>query len=176
VTATYLGSVTIGGSMPGAAAVGIAGAAGINTLLPDLLAQIASLLSWTPTPISLTAQLSTLQSMIAGINAQITLGVPPPSLASQLAALAALIASLQGQVASLTAQLSIITAFQGSLASAGVHLVAFEGPVSSFGGDVTARLSSVPGLGPLDACHAISLLTTVPATWVALGKILKVTP
>ena len=176
MTATYLGSLTIGGTMPGAAAVGVAGAAGINSVLPDLLAEIEALLAWAPTPITFDAQLATLEAMITGINASITLGVPPPSILGQIANVAALVASLQGQVASLEAQLSIITAFQASLAAAGVHLVAYAGPVSSFGVEVQARLAAAPGLSPSDVCNALAFLTTVPATWAALATILKTTP
>jgi hypothetical protein len=176
VTATYLGSLTIGGTMPGAAAVGVAGAAGINLVLPDLLAQIESLLSWTPTPISLTTQISTLEAMIAAIHAQITLNVPPPTILGQIVAINNLIASLQSTVASLEAQLAIIVSFQAALTAAGVHLVAYTGPVGSFGAEVQARLGSVPGLSPADASNAIAFLTTVPATWAALSTILKTEP
>lgn len=176
MTATYLGSVTIGGSMPGAAVVGVAGAAGINSVLPDLMAQVASLLSWTPAPISIAVQISTLQGMITALNAQVTAGLPPPSILGQIASIAAMIAGLQSQIASLELQLSIIGDFQASLAAAGVHLVAFEGPVSAFGAEVQARLASAPGIGPLDPCNAITLLTTVPATWAALATILKTEP
>jgi hypothetical protein len=175
VTATYLGSLTIGGTMPGAAAVGVAGAAGINLVLPDLLAEIEALLAWAPTPITYAAQLSTLEAMITGIKASITAGVQPPSILGQIANVAALVASLQDQVASLEAQLAIIVSFQSALTAAGVHLVAYAGPVSSFGAEVQGRLLAA-GIPPADACNAIAFLTTVPATWAALATILKTEP
>jgi hypothetical protein len=162
--------------MPGAAAVGLAGAAGINASLPDLSAQLAGFLAWKPAPISLSVQISTLEAMITGIKAQITLGLPAPSLASQLAALEALIAGLKGKIVGLEAQLALITQFQTALGAAGVHLVAFEGELAALGPEVGARLASVPGVGPLDACNALTILTTLPATWAALASILKVTP
>jgi hypothetical protein len=176
VTATYLGSLTIGGTMPGAAAVGVAGAASVNLVLPDVLAKIESLLTWTPTPISLTAQLGTLDAMITAINAQITAGLPPPTILGQITAIADMIASLQSTAASLEASLALITAFQSALAAAGVHLVAYTGPVSAFGTEVQGRLATAPGLSPADACNALAFLTTVPATWAALATILKTEP
>lgn len=176
MTVRYLGSVTLGASLPGAAAVSVAGAAGINSVLPDLLAQLASLLAWKPEPIDLSVQLSTLQSMIASINAQVALNVPAPSLARQLETLATMIAALQGKIAALELQLEVIGQFEATLGAAGVHLLAFEGAVSAHGPQMAARLASVPGLGPLDVCHALTLLTTVPATWAALASILKTTP
>lgn len=176
MTATYLGSLTVGGTMPGAAAVGVAGAASINLVMPDLLAQIESLTSWSPTPISLDVQLQTLANMTAGINAQIALGVPPPSILGQIEAINALIASLQLQVAELDAQLAIITSFQAALEAAGVHLVAYDGPAGSFGVEVQGELNTAPGLAPSDACNAIAFLTTSPATWAALASILKTEP
>jgi hypothetical protein len=176
VTATYLGSVTIGGCMPGAVAVGAAGATGINATLPDLMAQLAGLLSWTPAPISLSVQIATLKAMITAIEAQIALQVPAPSLAMQLLKIQALIAELQGKIGGLELHLELIADFQTALGAAGVHLVAFEGELAAFGPEVGARLASVPGVGPLDGCNAVTLLTTVPETWAALASIFKVTP
>lgn len=176
MTTTYLGSFTVGGMMPGAAAVGVAGAAGINSALPDLLSRLASLQGWSPGAITIAAQITQLQAMITALNAQLTLGVQPPSIATQLAQLAQIIADLQAQIAGLNAQLSIIADFQAALGAAGVHLVAYEGAVGTFAPELAGRLMVVPGLNPADACHALALVTTVPATWAALASVLKVAP
>jgi hypothetical protein len=176
VSATYLGSLSIGGAMPGGVAVAAAGAAGINATLPDLESRLASLLSWTPTPIVLTAQISALEAMISAIQAQITLGVPAPSLVTQLANLAALVADLSGLIASVQLQLEIVTDFQGWLGAAGVHAFAYDGAVGDLPASLLAALAGVPGLGPADHANAVALVTTVPATWAALSNILKVSP
>lgn len=176
MTATYLGSVTIGGCMPGAAAVGLAGAAGINATLPDLTAQLAGFLAWHPVAIDLSVQITTLEAMITGIKAQITLGLPAPSLATQIAGLEELITALKGKIVGLEAQLELIADFQTALGAAGVHLVAYEGDLAAFGPEVGARLASMPGVGPLDGCNGLALLTTVPATWAALASIFRVAP
>ena len=162
--------------MPGAVAVGAAGAAGINSVLPDLVARLASLMSWHPTPITLTAQLATMEKMIAALKVQIGLSVPPPSLASQLAALQDLIAALQAQVAALEIQLELITAFQAQLGAAGIHLVRYDGAVGLYGAELDLQLARLSGVGPLDHCQALTLLTTLPATFDALGAILKTEP
>lgn len=176
MTTTYLGSLTVGGVMPGAAAVGVAGAAGIGAVLPDLTSRLASLLAWSPTPITLAAQIGQLEAMIGALQAQLTLGVAPPSLATQLANLAAIVAGLEAQIAGVNVQLDIITDFQALLGAAGIHALAFAGLAGALGSELDARLASVPGLGPGDTANALVLLTTVPATWTALAQLLKVTP
>lgn len=176
MTTQHLGELTLGGTMPGASAAGIAGVAGINAALPTLQDQLASLLSFAPTPVSFAAQITGLQAMITGLQASITLGLVPPSLSTQLAALAAMIAALQLQISGINAQLTIIADFQNALGAAGVHAIAFQGAVSDFGGELAGRLSTVPGLAPGDPSNALVLLTTVPATWAAMAQVLKVSP
>ena len=176
MTATYLGSLTIGDALPGAAAVSLAGAAGISAALPDILARLAALQAFAPSPVSFTAQLALAQQMVTSIELSISLGVPAPSIAAQIAAIAALIASLLATVSSINVQLDLIADFQALLGAAGVHGVAYVGTVGGFASDVSSALSGVPGLSSGDACNAITLLTTVPATWVALAQIMKVSP
>lgn len=176
MTTTYLGSLSIGGVMPGANAIGIAGAAGINSALPNLASQLASLLAFTPQPVNFAAQISQLQTMITAIQLGVTLGLQPPSIASQLAAIAAMIAGLQAQISGLNAQLELIADFQGLLAAAGVHAYAFTGPVGNLSGELGARVDTTPGISGGDAGNALVLLTTTPATWAALSQIVQVTP
>jgi hypothetical protein len=176
VSTTYLGSLSVGGVLPGGVAVAAAGAAGINAVLPDLAGRLAALLSWTPTPISIAAQLTQLTAMITALNAQLTLGIAPPSLATQLANLAALIAELQGLVNGVELQLTYVTEFQALLGAAGVHAFAYDGATGDLPASLLSALASVPGVGPADHCNALALLTTIPATWAALAQILKVTP
>jgi hypothetical protein len=171
MTASYLGSYTIGASMPGAAAVATAGAGGINVALPGLLEQLEGLLSFSPSPISIAAQIGQLNTMIKALQAQLLLGVEPPSLALQMAGIADLIASLQANVSLMQAGLSVITQFQALLAEAGVHLISFAGPASAFGAEVGALVATLPGIS---SAHALVLVTDVAATWSALSQIMKV--
>jgi len=175
MTATYLGSLSIGGALPGGVAVGAAGATGINAALPTLLDQLAALAGFVPSPVSFTAQIAGLNAMITGLQASITLGLVPPSVDLQLAELAAMLAALQAQVASIELQLAIITDFAGLLAAAGVHAVAFEGVVGALGAEVAGVLAALP-ISQLDPAHAVVLATTVPATWAAMSQIFKVSP
>jgi hypothetical protein len=176
VTARYLGSLSVGAALPGAQAAAVAGAAGINAALPSLTGQLAALMAFKPTAISITAQIAQLEAMIGGLTAQLAVGLQPPSLVSQLAAIAALVAELEATISGISGQLSIVAAFQSLLSAAGVHAVAFEGPLASFGSDVGTVVATAPGVSPADQAYAITLVTTLPATWSALAAILKVSP
>ncbi len=174
MTARYLGSLSIGDCIPGAAAVAAAGSAGISAVLPTLNEQLAGLLAYQPTTINFAASIAQLETMISALKASIVLGVTPPSLATQLAEIAAKVASLQADIGGIQAQLSIVTAFQSALGAAGVHAVAFDGLAGNFGADVGAVVATAPGVGPTDRAHGITLLTTVPATWALLATIFRV--
>lgn len=174
MTATYLGSLTIGAVLPGAVSLGLAGAAGINLAMPNLQDQLKSLLAVKPAPVSFAAQITTLQAMIKGIEASASLGLAPPSVAMQIAAIAKLVAALQAQLGSLTAQLAVIESFGNALAAGGVHAVAFEGQAAGFAAEVGALLGTAPVLSPTDAARGIALVTTSGATWTAMRSIFRV--
>jgi hypothetical protein len=175
MTATYLGSLTLGGALPGGVLVGAAGVAGINGALPTLLDQLTALTAFAPTPVSFSAQIAGLNAMITGLQLSITAGLVPPSVDLQLAELAAMLAALQAQISSIQLQLEIVTDFQSALGAAGVHAVAFEGVVGALAGDVGSVLAAVP-ISPIDTAHAVVLVTTVPATWAAMAQLFKVAP
>lgn len=175
MTVSYLGSLSIGGVLPGAVGVAVAGQAGINAALPDLQGQLDGLLSFSPTPIDLTAQIATAQAIIAGIQASITLGVAPPSLEVQLAGIQALVATLQATLGTMNAQLAVITSFQSALSAAGVHLYRYTGQTADLGPELTTELSGgAPGGSPTDEANALVVLTTDSATWAALSEIFEV--
>lgn len=177
MTVTYVGDISIGQAVPGAAAAAVAGAAGINAALPDILARLAALQNFAPQPVSFAAQLALAQQMVSSIQLSISLGIPVPSIAAQIAAVLALVAELLAAVLSINAQLAIVTDFQVLLGAAGVHVYAYAGQVGSFGGEFSAELAGgVPGGGPTDASNALVLVTTVPATWAAMAQVFNVSP
>lgn len=177
MTVQYVGNLSIGGAVPGAAAAAVAGAAGINAALPDILARIAALQAFAPLNVSFAAQLALAQQMVASVQAAITAGISAPSLAVQIAQVAALIAELLAAATAINAQLTIITDFQALLGTAGVHAYAYAGQVQNLGGEMSTELAAgVPGGAPTDASNALVLITTVPATWAAMANVFKVTP
>lgn len=174
---TYVGNLSIGGAVPGAASAAIAGVAGINAALPDILARIAALQAFAPQPVSFVAQLALAQSMVSSVQAGIALGIPVPSIAAQIAAIAALVAELLAAVSAINVQLGIVTDFQALLGAAGLHLYAYAGQTGSLGPELSAALATgIPGGSPTDSAHALVMVTTVPATWTAMSHVFKVVP
>jgi len=178
VTVTYVGNLTIGAALPGADAAAVAGAAGINLALPDILARIAALGAFAPLPIDFASQLLQAQQIVANVQLGISMGLPVPDISAQIALISALISDLLAQVVSINGQLSIITTFQGLLAAAGLHVYAYAGAVNACGGQVTTALASgLPGGGGATAaCNGLLLMTEAGATWSAMSSVFKVTP
>jgi hypothetical protein len=173
----YVGELSIGQAVPGAAAAAVAGAAGINAALPDILARLEALAAFAPQPVSFTAQLALAQQMVTSIQLSIALGIPVPSIGAQIAAVTALIAELLAAVAAVNAQLVIVTDFQALLIAAGVHVYAYAGQVGALGGEFATELAGgVPGGSPTDASNALVLITSVPATWAAMSSVFQVVP
>lgn len=178
MTVTYVGELSIGEAVPGAAAAGVAGVAGINAALPDIQARIDSLLAFSPAAVDFAAQLALANQIVTSITAAIAGGLTPPSIATQLAEIAALLAALQAAAVSINAQLTIITDFQALLTSAGVHAYAFAGDVEDLGNELDAELAAgLPGGGgPTEDVDALVLVTNVGATWTAMSQIFQVSP
>jgi hypothetical protein len=179
VTLDYVGSLSIGGAIPGAATAAAAGAAGINLALPDIQARLAALVAFTPQQgSSFAAQLALAQQIVAGVQAAIALGLSPPSLSAQIAIVAGLVAALEQAVLAVHAQLDIVLDFQALLAAAGIHVYAFAGQADELGPALTGELAAgfPGGTGGNQATNALVLATTVPATWAAMSAVFKVTP
>ena len=174
---TYLGSLSIGAAVPGAAALAAAGQAGINLALPDIQARLAALVQFTPQPVDFQAQLILAQQIVASIEAAIALGLAPPSIDAQLAIVAALVAELEAAIANVHAQLTIIVDIAALLGTAGVHAYAYSGRADDLGGEFAAELvGGFPGGGPTDSTNALLLATTSGATWTAMQGVFKTTP
>lgn len=175
MTATYLGALTLGAALPGLPVVSAAAAAGISAALPDLLERIASLKAFAPAPVSFSAQLTLAKQVVASIEQSIALGISPPSITAQIAAVTGLITQLLASVSQVNAQLSIVQEFTQLFASAGIHAFVYEGAVGDLPGELAGALDAVPGLATGDSAHAAVLLTTSGTTWSALGRVVRVT-
>lgn len=153
---TYIGSVTVGASIPGALAA-------IALAIPDLQARIDALVAFSPAAINLSADLAVAVGMVANITAAISLGITPPSISAQIAIVLGLLADLQ-------ARLAAIAAFSGLCASAGVHAYKYDGTAAGIGATLTTELASgyPGGSGPSEHSNAIVLATTSGATWSAM--------
>jgi hypothetical protein len=174
VSLSYLGEYTIGGALPGAQAAALAGAAGINAALPDILARLTALQAFAPMPVSFSAQLSLANQLVMGIGQSIALGIPEPSIAAQIAAVLALVAELIATVAGIHTQLSVVLDFQSLLAAAGVHVFAYAGGAGGLGGELSSALATgLPGGGgAAEHVDAFVLMTSIGATADALRGIL----
>ncbi len=171
MTITAIGTIDLSTAIPGAAIGASAGLTGINAALPDIEARLTALLAFTPAPIDFTAQLALAQSIVVSIQSGIALGLPVPDISAQIAAVAALIASLTVQIALANAQVTILVDLQATLTAGGVAAYAYDGAIANFGSELATALG-----GSGTHCNALVLLTTIPATWTAMGAVLKVTP
>lgn len=174
MTATYVGSLTVGECIPVAVsarakldgAVALAGSlraaldAALAIELPSLQARLEGLLalqaSLNVTPPSLGASLEAAIKLVGALEASLELGLPGVDF--QLAAVAALIAQLQVDLGSLQAHASLsaaaeleIEAFLDfsaqllvQLGQPGVHLYTVTGDASDAGPDLAAVLGSGP--------------------------------
>ena len=177
MTVVYCGELTIGGALPGANAATIAAITGINGAVPDLLARIGSLQAFAPSDVNLGAQLQLANQLVSNVQTSISLGIAPPSIAAQIAGIAALVAAMLAQLSGVQAQLDLVLDFQGLLAAAGIHAYAFSGTTGALGGELATELASgTPGGSPSDPANAVVLVTTSPAAWAALSQIAKVSP
>lgn len=180
MSATYCGLVTLGGALPGASAAVTAGAQGIDAAFPDISDRVAAL----QTQITALATMPPLPSFgdllarAVDLSTALTLALatpglpPPPTLATAIAELSALVASLLAMSADLASKLSLITSTQASLAAAGIHVVAFSGDASALGSEIQGALvGHVSG-----TANAVALVTTDSESWSAMGAVLKVSP
>jgi hypothetical protein len=177
MTVVYLGELSIGLAVPGCSAAVDAGIAGITGTLDNLLAQLTALNAFLPVPIDFTAQLALAQQMVLSVQHAISVGLPVPSLAAQVAIIAAKVAELTASITAITAQLTVLVDLQEPLTAAGVFAYAYDGATADLGNELDSALGGgVPGGTAGQHANAFVMVTTIPATWDAMGQIVKVTP
>lgn len=158
-TLTYKGSVSIGGLCPAVVAAQAAVLANLNARIAGLIALQARLSLQPP---SFALGLDAAAALKAGIEAAITGGVVFPGVDVQIAALAALVATLEAQIALL---------IPGAILGAGgVYVWEFDGTGPELGPLLTNALATQwpDGASPLLPANAIVLATTIGATWAAM--------
>lgn len=168
-----LGSMSIGGAVPGVGANIALGLAGISSTLPELQGRLAAMVALPSVPdLTFAAQKALVQDMLANLTASIALLTafpplpPPPSIA---AALAADIASLTAQIADLVSKASVLVGFESLLGTGAVDAYAFDGPLGSLG----SELGSAVGSSSSHA-NALALVAHDSATWSAMSNVFKV--
>lgn len=176
MTLVALGGLTVGEAAPGAELAVSAGVAGITPGLAELEARMSALGGWTPIMIDFTAQIALANDLIASLTAAIGV-ITPPDPTAQLAMITAAIAQLGVTVSGIQAQLAVLNGLLAPLGAAGVFGYAFDGDTDQLGPELGSELAGgVPGGGPADHANAVVFVTTVPATWTAMGEIFKVAP
>jgi hypothetical protein len=178
MTISYVGNLSIGAALPGAATAATAGISGIGAALPDILARIAALQAFIPSPVNFGEMLTLAQQTVVSIQSGIALGLPAPDISAQIAAIEALIAALLAAVSAVNAQLNVVVDFQGLLAAAGLHVYAYAGAVNAAGSEIsTALATGLPaGSGGAAASSGLLLITESGATWTAMSSVFQVAP
>ena len=177
MSATFIGELTIGEAVPGAAVACAAGVGGINGALPDIEARLAALSGFSPQPFSFAAQLLQAQQIVASIQFAITAALPAPSFDEQIATVVALVAQLEAQIVAINAQLSLVVGVQNALLTG--HLFAYSAlnQAQLVGADLSASLAAgLPGGAPTDTCNALLLITSTTTTWDVMRVLFKVEP
>ena len=146
------------------------GQAAIEAVFPDLQARLDALLDFNPSTGSLSANLALAGQILANVQLMASIGIEPPSLSAQIAAVAAIVADL-------SARLEIALVFSDALGVAGLHSYRYSGEAGDLGSEFNVELAAgFPGGAASDHTEGILLATTVPGCWSALAQIMKVTP
>jgi hypothetical protein len=169
VTVTALGSLTLATAIP---AIPLA-IAQLSALIAPLLSDQTKLVAAIANPLTI----PDLSSYIDALNAAI---------ANALAALAALPALTVTLKADLNVQLSILgaivvaaqallTTLTGVVSTGGISGYIFDGHVGAIGSELQAAID-IDFPVPSASAKALVLLTAAPATWTAMGTVLKTAP
>ncbi len=157
MTLVYLGSLTTGAIVP---SLGISLAAAIPRIQAEIALQTKIIAQLNLVPPLIAGSLTLATSIVASVTAQIALGVQVPSASLQISAALALIAALNIELGALGFDMT----------AAGIHAYAYDGEAQDLGPSLPDHF---PGGAPTSHCNALILATSIPASWVALGGILK---
>lgn len=171
MTITSLGSLSVGGVVPGAVTACVEGDAGISAAIPDIQARIAACAQFSPAEISFAAQLTLAGQILASINSCLALGLVPPSISAQIVAMTNLMAELLATLNSVQAHAGVLADLQVSLGAVGVEAYAYDGLVGNLAAELAVELGA-----DSDHCNALIQIVRAPAVWAAFSNIMKVTP
>lgn len=164
----YTGELSIGPLCPLAVSGAAAAAAELATQI-TLLASLTASFGLSPPSLSVTETAS------AALAVALTIGLPttPPFPAVSL-----LLAGNVTAIATLAAQVALLSPLMDLLGQAGVFVYAFDGRTSTLGPSVTNALATgFPGAaGARQSANAIMLATVAPSTWTSLLAFLQGVP
>lgn len=141
--------------------------AGITAAEAALNAQVTGLLAASVqlnvNPGSLTGSITIVTALLAQLEAALELAIVWPSASLQISAIAALVAELE-------VELQILVGLVGILATAGVFVYTWEGPVNALGPAISAQFATgwPDGTKAFDKSWAILLGATTEGTWIGM--------
>lgn len=164
----YSGELSIGALCP-LAVSGAAAAAGELTTQLGFLTSLTTSLGLSPP--SFTANATAAAALIAALTLAVPVLPPFPSVSLMLAGNVTAIASLEAQIALLSPLMNLFD-------EAGVFVYAFDGRTTTLGPSVTNALATgFPGAaGARQNANAVLLATVTPATWTSLLAFLQGVP
>ncbi len=155
-TLTPLGEMSFSAALAGPAAA-------LAISLPKLQAELDALLAFTPTPPSISADIA----LAADILSKVSITVTPPDLSAQIAVVA-------GIIADLVPKINLVLGVVNMMATAGVHLYAYQGSTAGFGSTLSSALATgLPGGTGADACAGVALVATATAAVGVMPQLIK---
>jgi hypothetical protein len=151
--------------------------ASIGIILPKLQAELAGLVELQAhlalTPPSLTANLTAVAQLMAGLQASLAIGLP--GIDFQVAAVLEAVAKIQADLGSLSASLAFGVNLKVLLGALAIDLYVYEGAANAMGREISAQLAGgLPSsTSAADPCNALLLATESPFTWTALSKFFR---
>jgi len=162
VTAELVGQVSVGQCVPTTASL-------VATSVAELSAKIAGALALqaqiTLTPPTLATQITSVAALLASLEAQLAISISLglPEVSVDLTVMLAVLAELQ-------ASLAALAALTVTLGTAGVYVIVHNGDAATHGSEVQAIVDGIAPPG--NNVHSVTYLATAPAVFEALGAVL----
>src|SRR5690606_11162615 len=171
---TYLGSKSLGECVPVAVQAQASLDAQLSAQLPEIQAKLEGfgtvLMSLTVSPPDVQGSIDAALQTVASLQA--SLSVSGPSVTLQIDTITQAVAELQVQLAQVQAQLALSAQLGASFGASGIHLLAYDGRLGSFGNELQGALSPVGDSN--NRAQALVLVTTSSAAWSAMSTIFGV--
>lgn len=169
---TYAGKLALSAILPSSVTAVASASASLSATLPVVAADLAGAVTLdaqiTVTPPNLSAEVSAVAAIQAGLAAAVTLGAPP-FVDFQVSSLAALITELTPIVPSLSASLALTLPIASLFLESGAAVWSFSGTGAQFG-DLAAPIASGIGDGssPKAELDGFVFASTGGGTWAGL--------
>lgn len=173
---TYLGSVSLGDLQPAlasaSASIDTNATVALDAATAKLDGLIAAKAEVTANPPNLAGSLATLQQMLAGVQAAISLGVPEIDAGQMLADLDVSIGEVMADIGDLQAALNASADISLALGAAGFAAWVYDGTAGNFASELGSETDGgILGGGSGQQINAIVIATPTPASWAALQEI-----